>query len=172
MNDGLYEWLAPPNRIQHSLHFAIVQLSFCRLFCIDYQIRWADGVTSGVWRTWRSFLHCSGSKGRLTVREHCDTLMFRLKLGLTQEQVGLSVGEYCGTFLSQTTISRWLSSVLLLLMLLLLLLLLCRHKSVTTWCRFESLNLSYRNMLKLTRIFSGWLQVHRNACSDDLHCLN
>ena len=117
MNDGLYEWLAPQNRIQHSLHFAIVQLSFCRLFCIDYQIRWADGVTSGVWRTWRSFLHCSGSKGRLTVREHCDTLMFRLKLGLTQEQVGLSVGEYCGTFLSQTTISRWLSSVLLLLML-------------------------------------------------------
>ena len=56
--------------------------------------------------------------------------LFRLTLGLTQEQVGLAVGEYCGTYFSQTTISR-----------------------------FESLNLSYRNMIKLANIFSGWLQV-------------
>ena len=54
----------------------------------------------------------------------------RLTLGLTQEQAGLALGEYCGTFFSQTTISR-----------------------------FESLNLSYRNMVKLATIFSGWLQV-------------
>ena len=56
--------------------------------------------------------------------------LFRLTLGLTQEQVGLALGEYCGTYFSQTTISR-----------------------------FESLNLSYRNMIKLANIFSGWLQI-------------
>ena len=56
--------------------------------------------------------------------------LFRLTLGLTQEQAGLALGEYCGTYFSQTTISR-----------------------------FESLNLSYRNMVKLASIFSGWLQV-------------
>ena len=135
--DVWWEWLAPQ---LHSLHFANVQLCFCEIFCIDYNITiCADLMVrrynlkgledletfSTLFRKqrhigWAKYILCRN--GALC--------LFRLTLGLTQEQVGLAVGEYCGTYFSQTTISR-----------------------------FESLNLSYRNMIKLANIFSGWLQV-------------
>ena len=57
-------------------------------------------------------------------------ILFRIRLGYTQYDVGISTGKYLGTFLSQTTVSR-----------------------------FESLNLSYRNMLKLRFILEKWMMV-------------
>ena len=57
-------------------------------------------------------------------------ILFRIRLGYTQYDVGISTGKYLGTFLSQTTVSR-----------------------------FESLNLSYRNMLKLRFILEKWMMA-------------
>ena len=57
-------------------------------------------------------------------------ILFRIRLGYTQYDVGILTGKYLGTFLSQTTVSR-----------------------------FESLNLSYRNMLKLRFILEKWMMV-------------
>ena len=54
----------------------------------------------------------------------------RIQLGYTQHDVGISMGRFFGTFLSQTTVSR-----------------------------FESLNLSVKNMSRLQYLFSAWLQV-------------
>jgi len=62
----------------------------------------------------------------------------RIKLGFTQADVGLALGTLYGNVFSQTTI-----------------------------CRFEALQLSFKNMCKLKPLLSRWLD-EADATSSDL----
>ncbi|ESO05161.1 hypothetical protein HELRODRAFT_77720, partial [Helobdella robusta] len=60
----------------------------------------------------------------------------RIKLGYTQADVGLALGSLYGNVFSQTTI-----------------------------CRFEALQLSFKNMCKLQPLLNRWLEETDSTCS-------